>query len=95
MSSKHNECANMVSVTETQMEDVIKVFPNPSSGKVNVELLQPAFARIIDFAGTIVFDGNLNAGMNILDLQVLPAGIYITELQGGEHVRILKLSIID
>ena len=70
----------------------LKVYPNPTTGKLRIErgALEIKFIRLIDFVGRIVLsqngDGETAKEINISHL---PAGIYFLQVD-GETVKIVK-----
>lgn len=58
-----------------------KVYPNPNSGKFNLEISKLSSVNIIDITGKSVYKNtSLAPGVNILDLSYLDKGIYIIQL---------------
>lgn len=61
-------------------DDLIRLSPNPTSGFLRVQLVQPSTIKIFNVQGTIVFEQNLNEGDQKLDLNFLQNGIYFIEV---------------
>lgn len=92
-------CINVVSVDEEiPTENKIKVFPNPTSNVINIELIQdkPQDVRItiVNTLGQVVKNQKvklLSGEQNLtFDISDLPKGIYFLNIN-GESVKILKL----
>lgn len=68
----------------------MRVFPNPSNGRVRVELRvsDPGDGniRVFSATGQLVLERNTNAGAFDLDLTGRPAGLYVLEFQTGSGV---------
>lgn len=64
-----------------------KVYPNPNTGKITIELSQNATAEIYNVSGQLLFSKSLPMGENTMDFNV-PSGIYLmkTKTDGGTSV---------
>lgn len=71
--------------TESLNDFEIAVFPNPTTGYVQINSkFRINGIRIYDSVGNVLRDEFFNSGMNAaLNLSTLPAGIYIVEVQTG------------
>lgn len=74
----------VTSIPEELPAGTFKVYPNPASDAVRVELPEDmiqANYRVVDMAGRVVFDGQTAMGDTILDFDLggIQAGIYIFE----------------
>ena len=78
-------CEIMVSNQNLPGRDVpaLKLFPNPTSGILNIELLQdlPAVISLSDAYGKLVYRGDLENSSNTLDLSGLANGLYFVKVQ--------------
>ena len=55
----------------------LQAYPNPvSNGFINVRLQQPSLVRVLKSTGEMIISKQLNSGVQRIDLQHLPAGIY-------------------
>jgi len=68
---------------ETVDKSVMVIYPNPSSGTINIEVSQNGKAELYDVRGKRVAAIDLNAGHNTMDLSNMPKGIYIIRHQGN------------
>ena len=68
---------------ETVDKSVMVIYPNPSSGTINIEVSQKGKAELYDVRGKRVAAIDLNAGHNTMDLSNMPKGIYIIRHQGN------------
>ena len=67
-----------------------KVFPNPVKDQLNISSKKECVVVMTDISGKTVFNSTIHAGMNTLDVSVLPGGTYICSLHfedGTEHRR--------
>ncbi|MBL7809916.1 MAG: DUF1028 domain-containing protein [Saprospiraceae bacterium] len=73
-----------------------KLFPNPASGWVNVQLpAQKAQLMVFDLSGRAIFQKQLQQGDNRLALQI-PAGVYFVRIQtDNQTVHTLRLVWTD
>ena len=70
----------------------INVFPNPSTGQVNVDLPGPGTLHVYDLKGTLHYTAELDAGLSKLQT-ALPNGIYAVKLILGGKQYTQKLVI--
>lgn len=68
----------------------LNVWPNPSSGKVKIELETPTSIEIIDIQGHKVYQENLDSGIATLDLHQLQNGVYFVKGNGFTEKIILE-----
>lgn len=79
-------------IADQQEAAVMKIFPNPSSGVVNIEtsVKQPRQIVVYNFAGQEVAQQNLGqwySGEKLtFDWSALPKGMYVVEIRGEEEV---------
>jgi hypothetical protein len=70
----------------------LAVFPNPSTGRFQVELGgQEVPYRILDLGGRSVQQGVFNATLNTIDLSSEQEGVYLLQLLGEGEVRTTRL----
>lgn len=63
-----------------------KVYPNPISDYVKVELEQPVDYRLLDINGTAMITGNLSEKVNTVHTAKLKPGVYLLVLTGTDGV---------
>lgn len=68
------------------------IYPNPSNGKVNIDMLENGTAKIFTINGLHISDLALNAGTNSINLN-LPSGIYLLKTEVGNKNSTTKLVI--
>lgn len=69
-----------------------KIYPNPNSGEITIEIHENAVAKVYAINGQLLFSKNLVAGENKMDFDV-PSGIYFmkTEMQNATAIdKIIK-----
>ncbi len=60
------------------------VYPNPATNQLNINLLgNPGkIARILDFSGKLNLETKLTSDESIIDISLLPNGLYLFEIEG-------------
>ncbi len=91
------EYAPIVNV-EFKAETSIRIYPNPFSSNVQVEILTENGASVasylFDSTGRLAWQGQLHQGVQSLELPTLPAGVYWLETDLGnrvERVRVVRI----
>ncbi|MFK7756702.1 MAG: choice-of-anchor J domain-containing protein [Flavobacteriales bacterium] len=91
------DCAIVVGIEEESVSNDFKVFPNPSTGLVNIQLgnTQDQLVEVFNLSGQKVFSNNFqaNSGIISLDLSDLSKGIYTVNLTSEGAVATEKLVI--
>jgi hypothetical protein len=67
----------------------LKLYPNPTSGALYFELPSNTGLKIFNACGQEVYAADSGAGSGVLDVTVLPAGIYSIHA-GGTHTQFVK-----
>jgi ligand-binding sensor domain-containing protein len=83
-----------VSLFEGEIDDVVKVFPNPSSGKlfVRVEGGNEFELKVIDLNGKTHLQNRFSANINNeLDLHNLAKGIYLIQILNEQGIKIRRI----
>lgn len=60
----------------------IKVYPNPASNKLNIDIRSIATAQVYNTTGQALRHISLNIGRNTIDITELPSGTYFLNIQG-------------
>ncbi len=77
---------NDLSVDESEFEGDIRLYPNPTNGLLNIEMVDSNAAmtyRIVNLLGQQVKQGTLTQTIDVSNLQ---AGMYILEINDGEDL---------
>ncbi len=94
-----DECDQLIitNVEELGSNDQIKVFPNPSTGEITIELMQDFedfdLLNIYSTEGRLIKSIELTLYENKLSLELRKKGFYIVEVVGNEQRIIQKLII--
>jgi hypothetical protein len=77
--------------------EIFKVFPNPTSGIINLEFRKipgavPAFVRCYNMQGVCIFSMEFSAGSNFeVPLSGQPSGMYLVTVQIGHEMEMKKI----
>jgi type IX secretion system substrate protein len=63
----------------SNIKNNLKVYPNPASGFINIELDKTSMVRVLSITGKLVIETNFNSGKNSIGVQDLTSGIYLIE----------------
>jgi hypothetical protein len=63
----------------------ISIFPNPNSGKFNIEILESDVVKIFDMHGMLIYSEHLLKGNNVIDLSRFSQGVYILETANQKY----------
>lgn len=72
-------------------DGTLKVYPNPTNGKVTFETKNQIKIQITDNIGRLVFEKEIEQGINTIDLSSYASGIYQVKVLGSGGSRIIKL----
>jgi hypothetical protein len=82
------EVVNLADVKqEESTSETLKIYPNPTSGRLQIEYLQelPSIIRILDMSGKVAFETIAQQRNQTIDLTALPSGVYVVEIIGKER----------
>ena len=71
----------------------IKLYPNPTSGLVNIDLTENADLMLVDMVGKVVMNKNLTSGNNTIQLDSLPKGVYFAKIKGQNIDTVEKIIV--
>lgn len=74
---KLNYDATYTSVDNTPVDDVVRLFPNPTANSITIDAKQPIQSiQIINTLGQICYAATLNTTFATIDVSQLPKGVY-------------------
>ena len=77
------------SISATNSEQVLKLYPNPASSSVTVELnealAEGALIQVFDVSGSLVKSKNVNGEKQTLDISDLQSGSYIIQVSNSKE----------
>lgn len=89
-----NFCLGTITSSKTISEHMINIYPNPTSGLVNIETSNTGVSyHVFDLNGRILMDGLLNNSLTIIDLGGLKPGVYFIKVNSENKTvteRIIK-----
>jgi hypothetical protein len=79
-------------VAPMDTKNLIKLYPNPSSDKINIEIPQNTNfqVEIIDISGKSLFKKELTVGLNEIDVKNFKGGIYFVKFISGNSNETIK-----
>ena len=85
-----------VGLYEITVSDSIRVFPNPTTGKITVLINQSSFTSksvltIYDIRGQTVWQQRIYQMKTEVDLKGLPKGIYLLKLENSGNTKIARI----
>lgn len=87
------EAITILNLGENDFGANIKIYPNPSSGDVNIQLGQTKAVQIklLSLEGREVFEDNVNTSNILLDVSTYPQGVYILRISDGQSESFHKI----
>ncbi len=88
------ELARLLSIDELELNDVISIYPNPSTDNIKVILpknMQYASVIVFNVLGKKVIAQEVNLTDNIIKVSHLNSGIYLLKFTNGNVSKTLKL----
>ena len=82
-------CTGINEATEKSI--AYKLYPNPSNGEFNIEVMQKTGLIISNVIGQIVYSDDLVIGRNKINLRNFQEGIYFIQLRQGEKIKTMKI----
>lgn len=77
------EC-NPTSVAENSAEEKIEIYPNPTSGIINIEGKEVAEVQVYNSFGQLA---KTFQNTNVIDLEPLPKGIYVLVITNNKNIK--------
>jgi hypothetical protein len=87
---------NLITHLPEELETGVKIYPNPSSGKVYIELKDPKIwkvIRLINSLGQVIQDVELGLLQQKIEFENLNTGFYIIQLQNRNEVKQFKVIV--
>ncbi|WNJ17111.1 T9SS type A sorting domain-containing protein [Pontibacter sp. G13] len=84
-----------VSIDDEVSQEAATLYPNPATDVIQVQLLTPAMpgatAQIFDQQGKLVQEANLFETTSTIQLEQLPASLYLVKVQNGDQMTYQKV----
>ena len=84
---KLNQLISTASVSENQLKNNIKVFPNPVTEQLFVEGVSGVKLKVINLLGELVINETLDTTINVSELK---SGIYFLQINSGNSQSVVK-----
>lgn len=84
-----NACAGLFEPINSDFQP--NVFPNPSIGIFNIDLIETSEICVYDALGSYIFGGTFKAGKHQFDITKYSGGIYFIKTQTATRVRTFRL----
>jgi hypothetical protein len=75
----------------------IQIWPNPAQNELNINILTEALNpeyEIYNLVGNRVMSGKLHSGLQTINLNTVPNGLYIVKINSGQEMRSYKIIIM-
>ena len=83
----------MTAVEENVTGD-IKLYPNPTNGKLNITAEGLKRITVINALGQVLYDNNANSDREIMDMSRFDAGIYMVRIITENGMTTQRVSVI-
>lgn len=82
--------ASTVGINETTGLEV-SLFPNPAKNELNIANAANSTYRLINIAGKVVSEGNVDSALETINVSKMPSGLYVLQLSGAvnESTRVI------
>lgn len=71
-----------------------KIYPNPTSGKINIEVAGMTHVTVVNAIGQFVYDADVNADQVNVDMTPFPAGAYLVRIVTNKGVCTKHINLI-
>jgi hypothetical protein len=89
--------SNIIDINSSGINDPsqlpISLFPNPSSGFVNILVAMPGSVSLLDMTGRKVKIFSLNLGLNTIDLRSAETGSYFMQILAGKYFTTIHIQL--
>jgi hypothetical protein len=86
--SSGSDCSNFLNL-ETLSNNRINLFPNPAHSFLNIEAYEATEIQVFNINGAKLLSQNIEAGINKVNIESLPLGIYMVLLE-NKSFKIVK-----
>jgi hypothetical protein len=90
---KMEEYSSALGKINFDLNSNIKIYPNPASNNLNIELndLSNANLQVVDYTGKVVVKQPLNSADNNINIEQLATGVYLFQVNSSEGSLIRKV----
>jgi PKD repeat protein len=82
-------------ISKINNNNLMKIFPNPSAGKINIVLNKNEGAHLVvtNTIGTVLLEDKIDNAQHQINLEDLSNGIYFVKIEQGNEIAIKKITI--
>ncbi|WP_242084555.1 T9SS type A sorting domain-containing protein [Aestuariivivens sediminis] len=80
VTASYSESCQNLGIPDDGLISMIRIFPNPSDGLVNISTQEPINYRLLSVQGQELSKGNFNSGIHTIDLSLMSKGIYFINI---------------
>ena len=92
MSCPQNVTFNTTSINENNINDVL-IYPNPTNGKLNIDIIGMKHICIVNTIGQVVYDNNVDSNNEIIDMSQYNSGVYVVRIETENGIVIRQVSV--
>ncbi len=86
------EFRQSVANINNQEQNIIEIFPNPSTAIFNIQSDHQYKMEVVDIQGRILINKQIEKGMNELDMSMHHDGVYFVKLSNTDGMHVLKIN---
>jgi Leucine-rich repeat (LRR) protein len=73
-----------------KLVNIISAYPNPVNDILTITVQKPTTFEIVSLDGKIIHSGSLIVGENLIDMMMIPTGIYILKTDSNSSIKVVK-----
>lgn len=94
MSCPQTAKINDVSIAENTTDDVT-IYPNPTNGILNINAEAMKNITVINMAGQVVYEDNVDKDVETIDMSQFNTGIYMVRITTENDVIVRQVSVVE
>jgi len=91
----HECCKNTTEISESNIDNTIKVYPNPAKYKVTVEISSEGNYLLINTLGQVIKEINANKENSTFEFTSLTPGVYFIKNNNTRNNESIKFNVIE
>ena len=85
---------SFISINKIYNSEIVTFYPNPSTGIIQSNAIQPTQIVVYDAMGKLIFENIYTNGLHAIDFSKKPCGVYIFKIRMDNQQVIKRVSII-
>ncbi|MCB9187916.1 MAG: BspA family leucine-rich repeat surface protein [Flavobacteriales bacterium] len=85
-----NDCATFSNISKIETENMLDIYPNPTTSQLTIEVTQTEVISIYNLLGEVIFTTTLSSGNNVIDVSLLNPGVYMIQTDSGRTQKFIK-----